>query len=467
MRQSFTKAEVIRERWRRGNLRYKFHAAQIVLDNAFRNLKRQLFVAECARQFGKSFWLVCKETEVCLQKRHARAKLGTAFHTDLIEFIMPAFDTILQDCPKRYLPRFMKQQSKWVFPETGAELKLVGLDRKPNGLRGNAIDIIGVDEAGFVSKLDYLYRSVIIPATTHRPDCKVILASSSPNTPAHPFLDFVQKAEFEGSHSKFTIYDNPMLDEATRQRLMDESGGPLSTTWRREYLCEHCTDDELSIVSGWNPEYEQDVPRDQYYGFYHKYVSMDLGVKDKTAAIFGYYDYAKAKLIIEDEFALHGPTLTTEKIKDAVVDKQNALWGGVTPYRRVSDNNNPLLLQDLSIMHGLHFLATDKGLLEEMVNVVKILVSQGRIIVHPRCTQLIGCLRHGVWDEKRSKFARSKVYGHFDALAALIYLCRNLDVHTNPIPVSYNVDHVNQILFKKANNYGANALRDAFNIKRK
>ncbi len=40
-------------------------------------------------------------------------------------------------------------------------------------------------------------------------------------------------------------------------------------------------------------------------------------------------------------------------------------------------------------------------------------------------------------DENKKELARSKVYGHFDALMALVYLVRNIDTQTNPIPKYY------------------------------
>lgn len=461
------KRAVIRERWRRGRLGYKLHAGQKKIDDAVSASTQQLFVGEIARQFGKSFWLVIKVLEKAIRTPKGRIKYGTAFHTDLLEFILPTFDLVLEDCPEDLKPIWKSQQSKFVFGN-GAEIKLVGLDRKPNGLRGNKIDLIVLDEAGFMSRLNYLYRSVIIPATTHRPDCRILVFSTPPETPAHEFLDYVQKAESEGGYLLLTIYDNPLVNEATIQRLMKESGGEASTTWRREYLCEHITDANLQIIADWDEaQYVQDRPRDHHWQFYHLYVGMDLGVSDFTAVIFGYYDFLKAQLVVEDELVMSGPTLTTLVIEKAIKDKEAELWLERKPYLRVSDNNNPLLLQDLSSTHGLHFIPTDKGRLEEMVNTVKIMVRSGGIIVHPRCKQLKGCLKYGVWDKKRSKFAESLVYGHFDALAALIYLVRNLNRATNPIPHDYLFDPSNQILWKPKGSADVHALKNAFGLRGK
>jgi hypothetical protein len=460
-----TRAQITRERWIRGRLDYKLHAGQTLIRSAYRSSLNQLYVGECARQFGKSFLLIVEAMETAIKKPRARIKYATAFLTDLEEFILPGFATILEDCPRDLRPKFKAQKSKWVF-KNGSEIKLVGLDRKPNGLRGNVIDLIILDEAGFMSRLDYLYKSVIIPATTHRPNCRILVFSTPPETPAHEFLDYVQKAEYEGGYCKFTIYDNPMVDAKTIARLMKESGGEKSTTWRREYLCEHCTDANLAIIAEWLDDYIKEVKEDIYTPFYHRYVSMDLGVKDNTAVIFGYYDFLKAQLIIEDEYLINGPELTTQILKDEIEKKEKELWKDKKPYLRVSDNNNPLLLQDLSHLHNLHFIGTDKGRLEEMVNTVKMMVRVGSIVVHPRCKQLKGCLKYGVWDKKREKFAQSKVYGHFDALAALIYLVRNLNKTTNPVPRDFQVDRGEQILFPYKKDTGpVKALKDAFNIK--
>jgi len=486
--------DVTYELWLRGCLDYKLHAGQLLIDQKVRSSRHQLFVGEISRQFGKSYWLVCKALEKCFQKKKARVKYATAFLTDLEEFILPAFDFILEDCPEDIRPKWLAHKSKFVFPHNKSEIKLIGLDRKPNGLRGNTPDLIILDEAGFMSRLDYIYRSVIIPATTHRPDCRILAFSTPPDTPAHEFLDYVQKAEYEGGYLKLTIYDNPMVSQETILRLMKESGGPESTTWRREYLCEHVTDANLAIISDWKEDFVKEIPRDDYYPYYHKYVNMDLGVDDPTACLFGYYDFLKAKYVIEDDFAVSGPSLNTnvlqamikckelnlwtnisftfqneKKPSDREIDAVKMLWEQNQPkvFLRISDNNNLLLLQDLSLLHQIHFIPTDKGRLAEMVNATKILVQDQSIIVHPRCKQTKGCLKYGVWDKNRREFAHSKVYGHFDALAALIYGVRNLDRSTNPIPQNFKVDPDNQIiLVKREESESIRALKQGFGIRR-
>ncbi len=166
------------EKWHRHDLSYMLHSGQKVLDLKFEDCVGQLFVANISRQWGKSFWAVSKCVELALSKPKTRIKYATAFQTDLVEFILPTFDAVLTDCPESLKPKYKVQGSKWVFPN-GSEIKLVGLDKSPNGLRGNVIDLIVIDEAGFVGNLDYIYSSINIPATLHRPNCRILFISTS------------------------------------------------------------------------------------------------------------------------------------------------------------------------------------------------------------------------------------------------------------------------------------------------
>lgn len=429
-------AKAKQEKWFRADLSFKYHAGQKLINKTFKESVGKLFVGNVSRQFGKSYWAVTKAIEQALIKPNSQIRYGAAFHSDLVDFIIPAFDKVMEDCPEAIKGVYKTQGSKYVFPN-GSIIKLVGIDKHPNGLRGNTLDLVIIDECGFVGNLDYIYKSIIIPATLHRPDAKIILISTPPSTPAHPFVDYCHRARLENCYSTFTVYDNPMLSEDAIQEAIEESGGEESTTWKREYLCHFITDADLAIIPEWEDKYVQDLAHDEFQGYYHKYVGMDLGVKDFTAVLFGYYDFKRASIVIEEELMMNGPSMTTASLAAAIKAKESVMWKDVPPFRRISDSNWPLLLADFSKEHNLPFISTSKVELEQMINEVRLMVQKGQVIVHPRCTYLIGCLKYGVWDTKKTKFAQSKVYGHFDHLAALIYLIRNLAKHSNPIPSTH------------------------------
>lgn len=434
------KSKLVEKSWRGGELWWKFKKVQRRLYDAFKATQSFLYVSLVARQTGKSYLWVCVAIETCIKKPNARVRYGTAFQKDLEEFIKPIFEQVCEDAPRWIKPKYESKGSKYKF-NNGSEIKLVGLDLHPDGLRGNALDLVVIDEAGFVSNLRYVF-SIVIAMLRHRPQLRVIMSSTPSETPDHEFTEFVQEAEKEGNLFKATIDDDESCTIETKQRIAKECGGYDSTTYRREFLCEFIVDAELAIVPEWKDVYIQESVRDEFFPYYHRYGSQDLGVVDLTANLFAYYDFKKATLVIEDETHINGPSLTTDKLAEMIKAKEKELWNDLKVYRRISDNNNLLLLNDLGALHGLHFRATDKDELPAMINEVRLLVKQGRLIVHPRCKMLIGCLKYGVYNSTKAKreFARSKVYGHYDHLAALVYLVRNLDTNTNPIPRDYNLN---------------------------
>ena len=464
----------VSEAWYRNRLNFKLHAAQKVLQESYEALKGQLFVANCSRQWGKSFWAVKVAIETAQSGPKKQIRYGAAFQSDLEEFILPAFEKILDDCPEELKPKFNSKTSSFLF-RNGSRIKLVGLDKKPNGLRGNTLDLIIIDECGFVTNLDYLYKSVIVPSTLHRPNCKIIFISTPPSTPAHPFVDYIQKAEREGGYVKLDIYTNPLITEADIERMANELGGKDSTAFKRECLCQLVVEGDLAIIREWDDKFIQEIPRDEYFGYYHKYDAMDMGRKDFTALLFGYYDFKRAAIIVEDEITMHGPTWTTITLKDAILEKEKELWWDqksnevMKIFRRVADNNNPHLIMDLNQLHGIHFIETTKESLEAMVNEVRVMVARGQILVNPKCKQLIGCLKYGIWDDKRREFARAKgTYGHYDHLAALIYWVRNLS-KTNPIPATHgHANPTSWVYHVKGQNISENgrALSKAFTPKK-
>jgi len=207
-------------------------------------------------------------------------------------------------------------------------------------------------------------------------------------------------------------------------------------------------DPEKRVIPEWvTTKYTKPTPKPDFYNFYHKYVGMDLGVRrDFTVMLFAYYNFHTAQLVILDEWV--GKNMNSIVLVDAMKEKEQKLFNNLPIYRRVSDSDNPLLLNDLCSLHGLPIIPTNKSTVEAMVNEVRIWVNDGRVVVDPSCKFTIACLEKAVWansimGQQRRDFARTTALGHFDALAALIYLVRNIDTTTNPIPAHHNIDGAN------------------------
>lgn len=426
------------------------------------------YVIKCSRRLGKTFLLCVLAIMQCLKKPHSQVRYAAPTQKGLKKFIIPVMRIICADCPEEIRPQFLKGEAIFKF-ENGSEIHLAGVNSdNADSLRGTFADLFIIDEAGYVDDLNYLIDDVAMPQFLD-PDGKIIqgrrlIISGSPaRTPAHEFTRVSARAKLTNAYSHFDIYSGG-YSQSTIDIYKQECGGEASTTWKREYLALDVVDSDFALIPEWRDQYIIEPVLDRYFRFHQKYVALDIGVRDLSVALFAHYDFPRAVLYIHDEISMSGPEMTTEKLAKAIREKENLVFSEAPVHKRVSDIDL-LLVNDLRALHGLYFIPTDKGRLEEMVNQVRIWVNSGRVIVAPRCKQLIGCLSFGTWNEKRDNFDRVQEYGHFDALAALLYLIRNVDAQTNPIP---------QNAFKPIDDYwlppeeprsNVSKLKKAFNVR--
>jgi hypothetical protein len=409
----------------------------------------RVFAFECSRQLGKTSAGVFIADSVARKHPKCSIRIATAFAVDIEGIIVKAFDWLFEDCPDELQPRWLPSKGKYRYPN-GSEIVLVGLDKNPNKLRGSRLKLVLIEEAGFVDSetLQYAYKNVIVPAFTHEPDARLLLISTPPESGSdHVFCEMADAAALNDAYCKFTIYDNPLLTPDRIDEIAREVGGKESVAFRREYLCERIVDTTRALV----PEFQESlhvraVPKPPTWQFMHRYVFLDTGVRDHTVALVAWYDFASACLVVEDEVVLKGEEVLTPTIAARIAAKEQEHFDFHPVYRRVADNNNLILIADLGRFHDLHFTPTSKDALEAMVNVLRMWFKDNRIAVNPRCKSLIGTLKSGLWNKNRDNFARSTVYGHADAIAALMYGVRNTDVVTNPVPPTWGLDLANTFL---------------------
>lgn len=223
--------------------------------------------------------------------------------------------------------------------------------------------------------------------------------------------------------------------------LLDVKNGNLYLTNNViSHNCELLRDEDYTVIPEFDTELQQEIikewPRPAYFDIY---VGGDIGHKDYTVFLIGYYDFKAAKLIIEDEVVMRGRKMTTDKLADAIKEKEKTYFiNPVTkepqaPFMRVCDNNL-VVINDLKELHGLTFLATSKDDAWMALNEMRIMIRQKRIIIHPRCVTLINHLKYATWSKSKDTFNRSADHGHYDAVDALKYLCRNVQYSKNPYP---------------------------------
>jgi hypothetical protein len=415
-----SRKEAINKLWQLGHLYWKLNPAQISIYEALKANENKIQVVSAARRFGKTFILTIMAFEACLQKPGCVVKF-VAPEAKMIRLIIKnIIREITVDCPKELRPEFSTQDSLYRFAN-GSELQLAGTDNgNADALRGGAATLCLVDEAGFCTDLSYVVRSVLLP-TTSTTKGKVILASSPPRQAGHDFEEFKQEAEAQGNLLIKTVYDNPMIDQTELDAIIKSyPGGKDDVEFKREYECIFLVSQEDAVVPEFQAVEAEIVQEWQKPPFYDCYVGQDVGFKDLTFVVFGYYDFKNAKFVIEDEIVMSGKTMTTDKLAEAISKKEKELWtqpltGEIkAPLDRVSDNNL-ILINDLYRIHGLRFTPADKDDMMASVNNLRMWVQQKRLVIHPRCKQLIAHLKNATWNKKRTSFTRSAAFGHYDA----------------------------------------------------
>ena len=393
--------------------------------------------------------------ETALGTINSQVMFGAPYQNALKDILLPIFRTILEDCPEDLRPVWKQLESKWVF-KNGSYIKLCGANNGQfDNLRGNKSDLFILDEAAQVDKLDEVVNSVVLPQllSSKNPHKKLILPSTPPTTPDHPFKKYAEDAQAVGAYSHFTIFDGEYSAEELKP-FMAKAGGADSTTWKREYLAQFVVDSALHIIPEWtgHPEYVQEFKKDDYFQFYQIVEGLDIGYRDFTAFILGYYDFQNSRLLIEYEYALKENDFTTDLLAKNIKELENEYTtANKTRIRRISDNNNLNLVADLARLHRLPFApvskntgsGTDRKGKEWMVSQARQWINAGKLIIHPRCKMLIASLEFGIWKTGHSEFARSEKLGHYDFIDALVYLIAGLMPsvqNINPIPPLYKIN---------------------------
>ena len=471
---SFSKSEASSALWRRSNIAWKLHITQTKMYEAYRNSQDKISTWVCSRRLGKSFCLAIIAIETCLRKPNAIVKYLAPEQKQVRTILRPLFQEILMDCPDDLLPVYRKDDSIFKF-KNGSEIQIAGCDNQQyESMRGGKADLCIVDEAGFVSELEYIIKSVLLP-TTLSTNGRIILSSTPPRTSDHDFAEiYVKNARFKNNLVLFTIDDCPLYTEAQIAEMALEYGGRDGVQFRREFLCNFIADDKFQVV----PEFDDAcktacVKEWERPKFMDCYVSMDIGFDDLTFVIFAYWDFKKHKLIIEDELVMNGQRMTTDVLATSIKFKEANLWKDqytsepIKPYLRVSDNNK-ILINDLQQTYKLSFQATEKDDKDAAIANMRVMIKSGQIVINPRCKSLILHLQNATWNKNRTSYTRSPDMGHYDGVDALCYLCRNVQIQKNPYPYGHEFGSEAQWHYtKEYQNKKEPALLKLFKIRRR
>jgi len=251
--------------------------------------------------------------------------------------------------------------------------------------------------------------------------------TTNPDDPAHFIkIDYIDRKDLlDMNYYQFGFKDNPIItDEYIAQQQKLYTGifhdRMIKGLW--------VGDTEKMVL----PEFSDDIVKEwERPPYYDAYGSLDPAFEDNTGYVVGYYDFKEAKYIIENELLLNKKN--TNKVADEIKRIEVETYGTKKMYLRVSDTDKQVIC-DLIELHDIIISPTKKDDLHAQVNYVRVLIQDKKLVIHPRCKNLIWQCKTCLWDKNKRQFARNEKDRHYDLVAALIYFVRNIDIFRNPYP---------------------------------
>lgn len=392
-----------------------------------------------SRKVGKSFTLFVMALEYAWNKPGTIQRIVLPEKTQAKEIFQNIHNELKSVVPSDMLPRYLKMEASFIFTN-GSRIVLGGsLPDNIESNRGPLAHRILRDEvaAWNVPTYDYATYSVLLPQGSTVPDFQLIDATTPPKSPSHPWIqNDYKKLIAKGRLKTFNIYDNSLLTPEMIERIIEQYGGETNPNFRREHLCELVADSTLRLV----PEFDKDEhvgelpPLTDNFGnreMFRTIVSVDAGLNDNTAMIFGYHDH------IRDKFVVRGTWIANYKSFDVIVQAYN---DGVKQYLTAPAFLPPDNILDifeiarhtLNVDYGWITTAPSKARLEETIAFLRDCFKTGRIIIAPECKELIFELENGVWKDNRKDIDRVGDLGHCDAIMGLAYGVRAVNWGRSP-----------------------------------
>lgn len=437
--------------WEAGDISYLLLEHQLPIRAAICSSPSRRYVLLKSRRWGGSALLCCLAIEQCLQQPGSSVRYAAATSDMVEEIIEPLMEMLLEDCPSHLAPAFSATKFRWTFPN-GSSIRVAGCDerKKANRLRGRACHLALIDEAGFIDELTYVVGSVLMPQfmTTNG---RMVLSSSAPETPAHPFRDECVAAESAGAFTMQTIFDATHVDDATRDEYRIDAnlrdrfdwkpGDPDGTTWRREYLCEFVVDETKAVLPEFQAAEKAITEARPLPPHFIPIIVGDIGYHDQSFLTFGYHDFKAGLDYVQAEYAVNR-TLAREIDKEAT-KIATELWGETkaASCNRYADAPAQVIAE-LSgekdrvgrPWSGIAKTQTDGTFLTAATNDLRQRIGDRTTRISPTCKRLIAQCRSATWAKPGRDYERIPGYGHFDGVAALTYFTRLVDRRTNPYP---------------------------------
>jgi len=293
----------------------------------------RIFMIDAGRQVGKTFTTDLIRVEDCLRTPGGKFLLASAEAISLKEFVLPNLEAIISRLPDDIRPEFIGNRhgtrAAYYFHHNKAELKLVGIDNKPQRMRGPRLHGVGIHEAAFVTKLKHAVGSILYPQFQREGAATIILESSAPVDADHAFdTTFREPAIARKAYCFLTIDDNTALSERTKKEFVDAAREIDPDDAEREYYGKRVRNVGKTVFL------EYDVQRHTRSGYAMPpqgltMTWLDPGQRHFFAVVFSAHDAQRDIVVAQDCWAEKNPN--SERVAAIVAAREYELWGTQPP----------------------------------------------------------------------------------------------------------------------------------------
>lgn len=427
--------EPSRELWRRGVLSWLLRPHQLVIYRqamAMIDSHREAYL-NCARKLGKSTIGIIYAFERALQSPGVDVPVIGPTQKQVEMYLLPIVALLTAKAPAEYRPVWHDQKKYYWLPSSKSRVHICGTDnRRYENLRGPQYPDAVIDEAGSCDALRYVLQDIINPAGSRCQGRKLIL-STPPVSPVHDLVTLWDESKARGTYLHYTIDHDPTVSDDEKRILFAEAGGADSTSVQREYYGRIVTESTRAVLPEMDDVAVADIVKEwplPEYVVLSGALDPGAGTRHWTGYLTGYYDCRAGLYVVDAELLLKGQT--TQALADEIKRLEFALYGG-RPVNRWSDTEMQVI-RDLYGIYNLAIMPTQKDSKASVIQFVRELIKSRRIVIHSRCVELVRQMQSVIYKPDRNNWEESASCGHFDLVAALLYLVRNIDVHTNPYP---------------------------------
>lgn len=399
------------------------------------------------RAAGKSFELLVMCVERCLAYPGQEVRFGAPSMKQAEEIVERPLQQILSMCPPHLQPEekysdFYFRNPRWPQGSQPSALRLVGLKEKARAERGKRSNMFVIDECRDVMDFAYVARDVVAPQFAKMWNPLFIMSSTPPDSMDHEWISkYVMESMGDDRYMFGPVSQDLDWTEVDDMMMLEQFGSKESPAWMREMECVLISDPERLLV----PEFDDKLHVSEHKrpDSFFPMVAADGGFIDFFACLFGYVDFERQKMIVEDEVVLSRKNSgeiakEIQKAKDRLYPK--------TRCTMVADMT-PQQIADLDQLYKLPFYPAERHDPDAYIATLRDHLVHGKIQISPRCKHLIAQMKAAVRND-RGKIERTKGYGHFDAVMALAYMDHAAPWHrmpqvTVPKPDFYNT-HVPQ-----------------------